>query len=128
MKQAPESKQLVVRYLEALSGRSKPAELVAQFVSDPALAEHIRSAEESFPEYEIVAEEIIAERDLVALRGVFRGVHRGPFAGIPPTGRAVAAPLMIMYRVDGERIVQHWMQFDGAAVAAQLQQGSAAGV
>jgi predicted ester cyclase len=128
MNQAPESKQLVVRYLEALSGRSKPAELVAKFVSDPALAAHIRDAEEAFPEYEIVAEEMIAERDLVALRGVFRGVQRGPFAGIPPTGRAVSAPLMIMYRVDEERIVQHWMQFDAASIVAQLQQGPPARV
>jgi len=44
----------------------------------------------------------------------FQSVHRGTFAGVPPTGRAVSAPLMIIYRISEGRIVEHWMQFDGA--------------
>ena len=129
-----ESKQFVGRYLQALSGQSKTADLVERFVSDPSLAAHIRGhvaefaaadirdVEAAFPEYELIAEELIAERDLVAMRGTFHGVHRGPFAGIPPTGRSVAAPLMIIYRLENERIAEHWLHFDGASLVAQLQQ------
>ena len=69
---------------------------------------------------------MIAERDLVAVRGTFRGVHRGAFAGIDATGRQVSAGLMIIYRVKGDRIVEHWMQFDGAALVAQLTEAQAA--
>ena len=121
-----ESKQLVGRYLQALSGQHKTPELVAQFVSDTTLAEHIAQAEAAFPGYEIVAEQLIAERDLVAVRATFQGVHRGEFAGVPPTGRAVSAGLMIVYRVDGDRIVEHWMLFDTAGLMAQLQDTAAA--
>jgi predicted ester cyclase len=64
---------------------------------------------------------LIAEQDLVAMRGTFHGVHRGPFAGVPPTGRSVAAPLMIIYRLENERIAEHWLHFDGASLVAQLQ-------
>ena len=115
-----ENKQFVERYLQALSGKAKTPELVDRFVSDRALAEHIHQAEEGFPSYEIVADELVAERDLVVLRGTFRGVHRGAFAGINATGRSVAAGLMIIYRIEGDRIVEHWMQFDGAALMTQL--------
>jgi len=117
-----ESKQLVGRYLQALSGQSKTPELVARFVSDVALAEHIRQVEEAFPAYEVIAEELIAERDLVAVRATFHGVHRGLFAGIPATGREVSVPFMIIYRVSEDRIVDHWMQFDTSGLLSQLQQ------
>ena len=116
-----ENKQFIGRYLQALSGQTKTPELVAQFVEDAALVEHISQAEAAFPAYELIAEELIAERDLVAMRATFHGVHSGPFAGIPPTGRAVSAGLMIIYRIDSGRIVEHWMQFDSLGVMAQLQ-------
>lgn len=121
-----ESKQFVGRYLQALSGQAKTPELVARFVSDPGLAEHIQQVEAAFPAYELVAEDVIAERNLVAMRGTFQGVHRGPFAGIPATGRPVSAALMIIYRIEGDRIAEHWMQFDGPALMAQLQDASVA--
>jgi predicted ester cyclase len=120
-----ETKQFIGRYLQALSGQSKTRELVASFVADASLAAHIEAVEAAFPGYELIAEELIAERDLVAMRGIFQGVHRGPFAGVAPTGRTVSAPLMIIYRVNGGRIVEHWLQFDGGSVVAQLQDASA---
>lgn len=115
-----DSKQLIGRYLQALSGQAKTPELVARFVSDASLAEHIQQVEAAFPAYELIAEELVAERSLVAMRATFHGTHRGTFAGIPATGRSVSAALMIIYRVEGDRIAEHWMQFDGAALIAQL--------
>jgi len=126
MKSADENKQFVARYLDALSGKPKTPELVARFVSDRGLAEHIHQVEAAFPSYEIEVHELMAERDLVAVRGTFRGVHRGAFAGVDATGRPVSAGLMITYRIDGDQIVEHWMQFDGAALMAQLTEGSIA--
>ena len=120
MNLSSENKRFVTRYLEALSGKAKPAELVSRFVSDRALAEHIQQVEEAFPSYEIVVEDMLAENDRVAVRGTFRGAHRGTFAGIAPTGRSVSAGLMIIYRIVNDRIVEHWMQFDGATLMAQL--------
>lgn len=120
-----EPKQLVARYLQALSGQRKTPELVSGFVSDSHLAAHIRDVEAAFPEYELRVDNLIAEGDLVAMRGTFRGVHRGPFAGIPATGKTVSSPLMIFYRVRENRIVEHWLHFDGAALVAELQRADA---
>jgi len=124
---AMDGKAFITRYLDALSGHPKPAELVATFVSDPALVEHIAAVEAAFASYELVPEEMVAEGSVVAMRGTFRGRHTGTFAGISATGREVSAPLMIFYRIETGRIAQHWLQFDGASVVAQLQ-GEAAAV
>lgn len=121
-----ESRQFIGRYLQALSGQAKTPEVVRQFVSDAALAEHIRQVEAAFPEYELVADEIVADRNIVAMRGIFQGVHRGEFAGIGATGRSVSAPLMIFYRIDDDRIAAHWLQFDAGQVIAQLTEAAAA--
>jgi steroid delta-isomerase-like uncharacterized protein len=121
-----ESRQFVGRYLQALSGQAKTPALTERFVSDPSLAEHIRQVEAAFPAYELVADDLVAEGTMVAMRGTFRGVHRGEFAGIPATGRAVSAPLMIFYQIENGRIARHWLQFDAGSLIAQLTESSVA--
>ena len=115
-----QSRQFIEDYLHALSGQPKTDKLVGRFVSDPTLVEHIREVEAAFPEYELIAQQVIAEENLIAMRGTFRGVHRGAFAGVEPTSKAVSADLMIFYRLGDGRIVDHWLQMDMAALVKQL--------
>ena len=115
-----QSRQFIEDYLHALSGQPKTDELVARFVSDPALVEHIRQVEAAFPEYELIAQQLIAEENLVAMRGTFRGVHQGTFAGIEPTHEAVSADLIIVYRLGDGRIQEHWLQMNMSGLMDQL--------
>jgi predicted ester cyclase len=115
-----DTRQLIRGYFTALSGRPKTEELIDRFVSDPGLKEHIRAAEAAFPEYELIAHEIVAEGDLVAVRGAFRGIHEGDFAGIKRTGRRVTVDLMIFYRIADDRVAEHWMQLDMKGLLDQL--------
>jgi predicted ester cyclase len=117
---AVDSKQLIADYLQALSGQPKTAELLNRFISDPALKEHIRQAESAFPSYEVVAQQMVAEGDVVAVRCTFRGIHKGEFAGIPATGRTVSSDFMIFYRVSDRLIVEHWMQLNVPEIVGQL--------
>lgn len=107
-------------YLEAISGKPKPPELVSDFVADPALQAHIALFEAGFPGYELQAEEMVAEGDKVAVRATFRGVHRGDFNGIAPTGRAVVCAVMLIYRVAGAKITAHHMTADSLSLLQQL--------
>lgn len=116
-----ENKRLITDYLNALSGKAKTADIVGKYVADDVLAKHIAASEAAFPEYELLAEEIFAEGDFVAVRGEFRGVQRGAFAGIAPTGKSVTAGLIIIYKVQSGKIVNHWMQFDTFGLLQQLQ-------
>ncbi len=117
-----DNKHFVTEYLTALSGNPKPLVLVQRFVSDPALIEHISQIEAAFPNYQLLAHQMIAENDLVAVRGTFKGTHRGAsFYGIEPRGVDAAADLMIIYSIENGRIAEHWLHFDGAGLLAQLQ-------
>jgi predicted ester cyclase len=115
-----DNKQLIRDYFTALSGRPKTEELLDRFISDPDLKEHIRVAEAAFPEYELIAHEMVAEGELVAVRGTVRGVHKGEFAGIQATGKRISVDLMIFYRISSDRIAEHWMQLDMKSLLGQL--------
>jgi predicted ester cyclase len=117
-----ENKTLVTDYLRALTGQAKTPDMIGKYVADEALATHIADLEAAFPKYELLAEEIIGEGDLVVVRAEFRGVHRGPFAGIEPSGRSVSAGLIIIYKVQNRKIVNHWMQFDTFSLLQQLNE------
>jgi predicted ester cyclase len=93
-----ENKALVLEYLHALSGRPKTLDIIRKYVADEALTRHILETEKAFPGYRIEAEDVISEDDGVAVRAAFHGVHRGPFAGLPETGKSVTAGLMIIYQ------------------------------
>jgi predicted ester cyclase len=114
------NKTFVRRYLDAVSGVDKTSDLVRQFVADEQLVQHIAAIEAGFPRYEILADDMVAEGDKVVLRATFRGTHTRDFAGLAPTQRKVTQPFIIIYRVDGERIVEHWIGIDMLSFMQQL--------
>ena len=114
------SRQFLQRYAAALSGSDKSPELVDQFVEDESLKEHIRMFEAAFPGYGLEVNDMVAENDKVAVRATFHGVHRGEFQGIPPTGREVSIALMLIYRIAGDKIVEHWLNADSLGLLQQL--------
>ena len=114
------NRQFITHYLQELSGRPKPAEMVARFVEDEDLREHIQMFEEAFPRYELTIDDMVAEGDKVALRATFRGVQQGDFQGIPASGREVSIPVMLIYRIAGDKIVQFWLNADGLGLLQQL--------
>jgi steroid delta-isomerase-like uncharacterized protein len=62
----------------------------------------------------------VAEGDLVAFTWEFTGQHRGPFAGVAPTGKTVTLPGINVERLVDGKIVEHWSQFDLAGLVRQL--------
>jgi steroid delta-isomerase-like uncharacterized protein len=117
-----ENKAFVTRYLDALSGKEKPAAVVDQFVSeaDALLKQHIAGYEAAFPRYALDVEDMIAEADKVVVRFTFRAAYGGGFMSIPATGQKVAVPGIIIYRIADGKIVEHWMLVDSAVLMQQL--------
>jgi predicted ester cyclase len=116
------NKDFVRRYFEAISGKPKPPAVVDEYIadSDPELKQHVAYAEAAFPQYELIAEDVLAEDDKVIVRCFLRGVHKGDFMGVPPTGRQVTMPVIIIYRIAEGKIVQHWIQSDTVDLMQQL--------
>jgi steroid delta-isomerase-like uncharacterized protein len=74
----------------------------------------------AFPDWYSTAEELIAEGDRVAERWTGRGTHRGEFQGIPPTGKQVAVPGVVFYRIRDGRIIEFRGSFDMLSMLQQL--------
>jgi predicted ester cyclase len=113
------SRQFIERYIRAIR-QSKSQADIDQFISDEPLKEHIAMFESSFPGYDLEVEDMIAEGDKVVLRATFHGVHGGEMQGMPATGRRVSVPLIIIYRIAGDKIVEHWMNVDELGLLRQL--------
>ena len=111
---AQENKEFIRRYLETISGQPKTEELLNQFIAEQPLKDHIALYEASFPRYEMHIEKMVAEDDLVSVIGFARLTNTGPFMGNPPTGKTFDLPFHITYRVEGGKIVEHWLIADSA--------------
>lgn len=60
-------------------------------------------------------EDVIAEGDKVVSRITYRGTHTGDLMGIPPTGKSVTVPEIIVDQFTDGRIVESWRMFDQMA-------------
>src|SRR5262245_41333538 len=84
------------------------------------------SIREAFPDWHRNAEESVAEGARVAERWTGRGTHRGEFQGIAATGRQVAVPGTVFYRLEDGKIVEFRGQFDRLMMLDQLGHGAMA--
>jgi len=65
-------------------------------------------------------EDIVTEGDRVVVRWTNSARHVGDFLGIPPTGRSCAIAGIDIYRLENERLAEHWHVIDQLAMLQQL--------
>jgi steroid delta-isomerase-like uncharacterized protein len=83
------------------------------------LKERVRALTEGLaPTFTI--EDLIAEDDRVVVRWTNRGTHVAPFLGIPPTGRSFEFAGIDVYRVENDRLAEHWHVIDQLTMLQQL--------
>ena len=121
---AENNKAIIRRYLEDFRTDRSPATLDKYIVEDE-LKQHIAMYDSVLPGYYLAPEDIIAEGDRVVVRATVHGVHKGTFMGAPPTGKTVAFPLIIIYKLADGKIVEHWMLTDMLAFMEQIGVGAA---
>lgn len=78
----------------------------------------------AFPDLEWTIEDVIADGEKVAFRATGRGTHEGELLGIDPTGRTVTLSGIVIFRIDGGRVVERWAQFDTIGLLRQLGAGT----
>ena len=81
----------------------------------------VRALRRAFPDLRAIVEDEIAEGDTVVQHLTLSSTHRGPFLGVPPTGRRVAWQLVAIQRLgrDG-KVAEHWASWDQLGVLRQL--------
>lgn len=120
MNQAIKNKEFILEYLNALSGKDKTSEILAQYITDQALIEHIIFFDGAFPKYEILVEEMTAEGNRVVVRARLIGKHEGKFGDIMPSYRNLNFPFVVTYTIENRKIVSHWLVADQMILMEQL--------
>jgi len=129
-----ENKSVVNRFVEEVinQGRLEQADelVVADFVElDPlpgqqpgrdGLKEIIAQMRAAFPDIHWMLDEMVAEGEKVVSRFTWSGTHRGPFIGIPATGRSISVKGVVIDRIVEGKMVDSRILMDGLSMMQQL--------
>jgi steroid delta-isomerase-like uncharacterized protein len=76
----------------------------------------------AFPDFYAVIEDLVVEPATrkVVVRWAAHGTHQGAFIGMPPTGKRIAFQGIEIIRIEGERIVERWGEWNGLDLIEQL--------
>jgi len=74
----------------------------------------------AFSDTSITIEDMVAEGDRVAWRGVTRVVHTAEFMGTPATGKQIVVPVIGMARLAGGKIAEWWNSPDRLSWMQQI--------
>ncbi len=133
MNQSEANKALVREHYDATTTAYRPAAIERQVAPDfidhgspeivgpEGVKAHIKALRTAFPDLSVTIEDMVAEGDLVAVRGTWRGTHQGEFRGVPGIGRKVEFGGMVFWRVGGGQIRERWGLIDTLALMRQLQ-------
>jgi aspartyl-tRNA synthetase len=75
----------------------------------------------AFPDYRWDLRHLLVEGDWISAHFRDTGTHRGPFLGVPPTGRAVSTQEFALYRLQDGKIAEVWVAADNLHLLNQLR-------
>jgi predicted ester cyclase len=109
--------------LDALNDCFPPTYIEHQFDLPPTLEEFkgsIRYLRETFADFSLTIEDMVADGDTVWARMTGRGTHSKEFMGRPPTGKLFTITVIDVCRFEDRKIVEHWGVPDRFHLIVQL--------
>ena len=85
-----------------------------------ALKQHIARGHSLFPDFQITVEDMVAEGDKIACRGIATGTHLGELMGVAPTGRKMTVSQIGILRFEKSKVVESWGIHDALSMWRQL--------
>lgn len=120
MRRTTQNRQFILSYYKAISGVAKTASLLEQFTADTKLIEHVLYFEKMFPAFQTIPDEITTEADRVIVQGRRRGRPVNIPGEVKPIKAVVEIPFVMGYRVEDQKIVDHWFITDQMELLEQL--------
>jgi steroid delta-isomerase-like uncharacterized protein len=74
----------------------------------------------AFSDSKITIEDMIAEGDTVAFRGVVRATHVAEFAGTPASGKQIAVPVIVIAKLIDGKVTEWWNSPDRLSWMQQI--------
>src|SRR6266849_3864199 len=87
---------------------------------------HIQMCRDAFPDLSCSADDIIAEQNEVVIHWTVRGTHRGNFLGMDATDRSMMISGTSIHRLEGDKIVELWADWNLQSLQDQLGLGMTA--
>ena len=75
---------------------------------------------DAFSPLTATVQDVYRDGDTVITRTVYAGTHTGTFAGIPATGKTFSVEGIDIMRCEGDKLAEHWGQFDAVGMLTQL--------
>jgi steroid delta-isomerase-like uncharacterized protein len=85
-----------------------------------ALAHFIAMTRAAFPDWRVEIDQVIAGSQAAAVRWHGQVTHRGPFRGIPATGRRITVTGINLYTIEAGQVAEEWEQTDSLGMLQQL--------
>jgi predicted ester cyclase len=85
------------------------------------LRDGMKRAGSGVSDAEFTIHDLIAEGDRVAARLTTSARHTGKFMGIEPSGERYSIDEIHIFRLRDGQLIEHWHEFDKAALMAQLK-------
>jgi steroid delta-isomerase-like uncharacterized protein len=87
---------------------------------EAAVRQYFRETRTAFPDQRNQLISLRHADDAVMVEFWLLGTHRGPIAGVAPTGRAFKCRMAALFLFEGEKIVCERVYFDSATILRQL--------
>lgn len=127
-------KQLARDYFAAFLARDEAwwrAHIAPDFVRhDPGLPFAVRGPDgvrrladalhPGIPDMTLPIEDVFAEGGKVLVRLRVKGTHGGDLMGVPATGRPIDIGVLDLFRLEGDRLVEHWALLDNLGLLRQI--------
>jgi steroid delta-isomerase-like uncharacterized protein len=76
--------------------------------------------EAAFPDFRFEPERLHHADEAIVVEGTFTGTQEGTWRGLPPTGKRVEFPMLIVFRFDGAAMLGERIFFDLGTALRQL--------
>ena len=91
------------------------------FVGPRAVAKRYLLQWRGFPDFKVRVRRIVTMgRNFVVTENEWRGTHRGPFFGVPPTGKRARVRACVLWEFRGKRLRAEYVYYDLATVLTQV--------
>ena len=74
----------------------------------------------AFPDLVTTIDDLIAEGNIVVVRGHDQGTHRAEFMGFPPTGKRFTITWIDIFRIENGKLVEAWLEINIESLKKQL--------
>lgn len=89
-------------------------------VGHTAYKDYVECSQIAYPDYFFQFDEVIESDDKYVCRWTMTGTNTGPYGSCPPTGQAIIASGLSIFRIAEGKIAEEWLYFNKLSVLEQL--------